>query len=401
MYPSSHCNNEYVWNLLNTVVSETTDSLTYEKWLEGRLDHQCDEGIPYFTERLNLLNGFMDVEMERKEQKLDQLFPILAPEQQTREEFESINRGMYETAKMNGEIVDNFNFPPLFNYPESCGPELAELEEEVIRKFDATKELFLCNAFTTEVLCSRLDQAILKCNDMNTIDARNYQTLVDQKLASLFPVTANDGEDFDTFKARMQSEFNAAIRHQYFVMEPIGDRCNLPEIVPSTCAQPGPNMVDFDNLNTLLSNLKLLANYERFLEERVATAVQTSLDLHLTVRALLWGEITQEEEKRLECLNDLYMDFDFASNGVTLEQFISEIELEFQMVQESGTILNPAMVDREFPPVPAGLSPELEAQVAEERALIDQKATTLEGLKDFNNFVKDHVCSSRTQMYLE
>ena len=71
------------------------------------------------------------------------------------------------------------------------------------------------------------------------------------------------------------------------------------------------------------------------------------------------------------------------------------------MVQESGTILNPAMVDREFPPVPAGLSPELEAQVAEERALIDQKATTLEGLKDFNNFVKDHVCSSRTQMYLE
>ena len=114
------------------------------------------------------------------------------------------------------------------------------------------------------------------------------------------------------------------------------------------------------------------------------------------MRALLWGEITQEEEKRLECLNDLYTDFDFAANGVTLEQFISEIELEFQMVQESGTILNPAMVDREFPPVPAGLSPELETQVAEERALIDQKATTLEGLKDFNNFVKDHVCSSRT-----
>ena len=55
------------------------------------------------------------------------------------------------------------------------------------------------------------------------------------------------------------------------------------------------------------------------------------------------------------------MDFDFAANGVTLEQFISEIELEFKMAQESETILNPAMVERDFPPVPAGLSPELEA----------------------------------------
>jgi hypothetical protein len=47
------------------------------------------------------------------------------------------------------------------------------------------------------------------------------------------------------------------------------------------------------------------------------------------VRALLWGEITQEEDKKLELLNDLYMDFDFESNGIPLEQFISEVELEF------------------------------------------------------------------------
>ena len=178
MYPSSHCNNEYVWNLLNTLVMETTDSLTYEKWLEGRLDHQCSEAEPYYTERLNLLNGFMDVEMERKQLKLDQLFPILAPEGQTREEFEAINKGMFDSAKLNGEIEDFFNFP-LFNYPESCGPEVVALEEEVLRKYEVTRELILCNAFTTETLCSRLDQAILKCSDENIIDARNYQTLID------------------------------------------------------------------------------------------------------------------------------------------------------------------------------------------------------------------------------
>ena len=85
---------------------------------------------------------------------------------------------MFETAKLNGEIEDFFNFP-LFNYPESCGPEIVALEEEVLRKYETTRELILCNAFTTETLCSRLDQAILKCSDENIIDARNYQTLID------------------------------------------------------------------------------------------------------------------------------------------------------------------------------------------------------------------------------
>ena len=67
------------------------------------------------------------------------------------------------------------------------------------------------------------------------------------------------------------------------------------------------------------------------------------------------------------------------------------------MAKDSNAILNPTMVEREFPDVQVGQ----EATVAEERALIDQKATTLEDLKDFNNFVKDHVCESRAQMYLE
>ena len=67
------------------------------------------------------------------------------------------------------------------------------------------------------------------------------------------------------------------------------------------------------------------------------------------------------------------------------------------MAQENGAILDPAMVDREFPPVPAGQ----EAAVQEERDLIDQKASTLEDLKDFNNFVKDHVCGSRAMNYME
>ena len=57
--------------------------------------------------------------------------------------------------------------------------------------------------------------------------------------------------------------------------------------------------------------------------------------------------------------------------------------------------MNPAVVDRMFPPVPAGQ----EATVQDERDIIDAKAADLEELLDFNNFVKDHVCESRTDLY--
>ena len=36
---------------------------------------------------------------------------------------------MFDHAMLNGEIEDFFNFP-LFNYPESCGPEIVALEED-------------------------------------------------------------------------------------------------------------------------------------------------------------------------------------------------------------------------------------------------------------------------------
>ena len=146
------------------------------------------------------------------------------------------------------------------------------------------------------------------------------------QLAALFPVTANEDEDFDMFKARMQSEFNAATRHGYLVTMDIGDRCSLPENIPDTCAEPGANMVDFDSLNTVLQTLKTLANYNAFLEDRMQEALQNSLDQHLTRRALLWGEITAEEDKKLDLIESLYNDFDFAAIGVSLEQFIREIE---------------------------------------------------------------------------
>ena len=57
--------------------------------------------------------------------------------------------------------------------------------------------------------------------------------------------------------------------------------------------------------------------------------------------------------------------------------------------------MNPAVVDRMFPPVPAGQ----EATVQDERDVIDGKAVDLEELLDFNNFVKDHVCESRAELY--
>ena len=57
--------------------------------------------------------------------------------------------------------------------------------------------------------------------------------------------------------------------------------------------------------------------------------------------------------------------------------------------------MNPSVVDRMFPPVPAGQ----EATVQEERDVIDGKAADLEELLDFNNFVKDHVCESRAELY--
>ena len=105
---------------------------------------------------------------------------------------------------------------------------------------------------------------------------------------------AEEGETFDMFKVRMSEEYNAALRHGYFVMMDIGDRCGLPDAIPATCAEPGPNMVDFDNLATRLADLKMVGNYNRFLDDRVAQAVQISMDLHLTRRAIIWGEITAE-----------------------------------------------------------------------------------------------------------
>ena len=115
----------------------------------------------------------MDLEMLQKEQKLNDLYPILASEGQTLEEFESINRGMYETAKLEGEITSTFFFP-LFDYPDSCGPEVTDLEAQVLAKAEATGDLIDCNMFTSEILCGRLDNKVLSCIDENAIDARNY-----------------------------------------------------------------------------------------------------------------------------------------------------------------------------------------------------------------------------------
>jgi hypothetical protein len=216
--------------------------------------------------------------------------------------------------------------------------------------------------------------------------------LIDQKLAALFPVDGEVDETFDMFKVRMSEEFNAALRHGYFVMMDVGDRCGLPDEIPATCAEPGPNMVDFDNLATLLADLKMVGNYNRFLDERVAQAVQISMDLHLTRRAIIWGEITAEQERKRDLLDELYTDFGIT---VPLEQFITEIESEFRMAVANNAIMNPAVVDRMFPPVPAGQ----EATVQDERDVIDRKAAELEELLDFNNFVKDHVCESRAELY--
>ena len=114
------------------------------------------------------------------------------------------------------------------------------------------------------------------------------------------------------FKQRMSEEYNAALRHGYFTPTDIADRCGLPDTIPGTCAEPGPNMVDFDNLGTRQAELNTLSNYNRFLDERVAQAVQISMDLHLTRRAIIWGEITAEQERKRDLLDELYTDFAIA-----------------------------------------------------------------------------------------
>ena len=299
---------------------------------------------------------------------------------------------MFETARMEGSVVDVFRPPAIFSFPDACGPEVNALEDAVTAAIAEARELTNCLYFTTETLCARLDNKILSCIDSNTLDSRNFQTLIDQKLASLFPVDAEEGETFDMFKQRMSEEYSAALRHGYFVAMDIADRCGLPTEIPATCAEPGPNMVDFDNLATRQAELNTLSNFNRFLDERVAQAVQISMDLHLTRRAIIWGEITAEQERKRDLLDELYTDFSIA---VPLEQFITEIESEFRLAVDNNAILNPAVVDRMFPPVPAGQ----ESTVQDERDVIDGKATDLEELLDFNNFVKDHVCESRAELY--
>ena len=292
MYPSSHCSGEFTWELLNTLRRETQDSKTYEAYLSDRVEVQCENNG--LQDVLDALNGYIDTEKSRKQQQLEDLYPILAPEGQTQAEFDEVNRGMFETARMEGSVVDRFRAPVLFNFPDACGEEVNALEDAVTAAIDEARELTNCLFFTTQTLCARLDNKILACNDENTLDARNFQTLIDQKLAALFPVDAEEGETFDMFKVRMSEEYNAALRHGYFVMMDIGDRCGLPDAIPATCAEPGPNMVDFDNLATRLADLKMVGNYNRFLDDRVAQAVQISMDLHLTRRAIIWGEITAE-----------------------------------------------------------------------------------------------------------
>ena len=139
----------------------------------------------------------------RKQQQLEDLYPILAPEGQTQAEFDEVNRGMFETARMEGSVVDVFRAPAIFSFPDACGPEVNALEEAVIAAIDEARELTNCLFFTTETLCARLDNKILSCIDSNTIDARNFQTLIDQKLAALFPVDKEIDETFDMFQVRM------------------------------------------------------------------------------------------------------------------------------------------------------------------------------------------------------
>ena len=123
---------------------------------------------------------------------------------------------------------------------------------------------------------------------------------------------AEAAETFDMFKQRMSEEYNAALRHGYFTATDVADRCGLPDTIPRTCAEPGPNMVDFDNLATRQYELNTLSNYNKFLDERVAQAVQISMDLHLTRRAIIWGEITAEQERKRDLLDELYTDFAIA-----------------------------------------------------------------------------------------
>ena len=72
---------------------------------------------------------------------------------------------MFETARMEGSVIDVFRPPTIFSFPDACGPEVNVLEEAVISAIDVARELTNCLFFTTETLCARLDNKILGCID--------------------------------------------------------------------------------------------------------------------------------------------------------------------------------------------------------------------------------------------
>ena len=78
MYPSSHCSGEFTWELLNTLRRETQDSKTYEAYLSDRVEVQCENNG--LQDVLDALNDYIDTEKSRKQQQLEDLYPILAPE---------------------------------------------------------------------------------------------------------------------------------------------------------------------------------------------------------------------------------------------------------------------------------------------------------------------------------
>ena len=78
MYPSSHCSGEFTWELLNTLREQTEDSKTYEAFLSDRVELQCENNG--LQDVLDALNNYIETEQLRKQQQLEDLYPILAPE---------------------------------------------------------------------------------------------------------------------------------------------------------------------------------------------------------------------------------------------------------------------------------------------------------------------------------
>ena len=281
---------------LQNLIDETTEQLSYERFLQDRLSEVCGESAMSFIGIRDGLQQQLDEARNTKQSIYQDLFQQLAPQGTFLEDYITSLETDFEMARDSLEDRSAITVTQP-EFLDTCDPVVMPIKEEIDSLLAELNNEIDCIAYTRDTVCSELAGRVVTLMQDN---ADLLMTLQEQINGLLDDLIAAEGTELDrgTFDLELQALFDNDPERPMMSSSIV-----LPaEAVPETCA----DTVTFDEIQFIQSISERMMNYEKWLMNRLAQECGESATELEQINSDLQVQLQEAQDDKDECIADFF-----------------------------------------------------------------------------------------------